>query len=244
MFELTGKNAIVTGGSRGIGKEIALKLAKQGANIAVLDMNKNDETMAEIASLGVKVEYYTCNVADSTQAKDTVKEIIKEFGSVDILVNNAGITRDGLMLRMSDEDYDLVLNINLKGAFNMIKACYQGFMRKRYGKIINITSVSGILGNAGQANYSASKAGLIGLTKTVARELAERGVNCNAVAPGFIQTDMTAELDLSNNPLMQSVPQKRLGVPEDIANAVVFLASDEASYITGSVIKVDGGMAM
>lgn len=244
MFELTGKNAIVTGASRGIGREIALKLAKQGANIAVLDMNKNEETLKEIADLGVKVEFYTCNVADSSETKSVVKEIIKEFGSVEILINNAGITRDGLMLRMSDEDYDLVLDINLKGAFNMTKACYQGFMRKRYGRVINITSVSGILGNAGQANYSASKAGLIGLTKTVARELAERGVTCNAVAPGFIQTDMTANLNLENNPLMQSVPQKRLGTPEDIANAVVFLASDEAAYITGEVIKVDGGMAM
>ncbi len=244
MFELTGKNAIVTGASRGIGKEIALKLASQGANIAVLDMNKNEDTIKEIADLGVKVEFYKCNVADSKETKETVKTIIKEFGSVEILVNNAGITRDGLMLRMSDEDYDLVLDINLKGAFNMTKACYQAFMRKRYGRVINITSVSGILGNAGQANYSASKAGLIGLTKTVARELAERGVTCNAVAPGFIQTDMTADLDLDNNPLMQSVPQKRLGLPVDIANAVVFLASDEASYITGEVIKVDGGMAM
>lgn len=244
MFELTGKNAIVTGASRGIGKEIALKLAKQGANIAVIDMNKNDDTLKEIADLGVKVAFYTCNVADSADTKSVVKEITKEFGSVEILVNNAGITRDGLMLRMSDEDYDLVLNINLKGAFNMTKACYQGFMRKRYGRVINITSVSGILGNAGQANYSASKAGLIGLTKTIARELAERGVTCNAVAPGFIQTDMTADLNLENNPLMQSVPQKRLGTPDDIANAVVFLASDEASYITGEVLKVDGGMAM
>ncbi len=244
MFELTGKNAIVTGASRGIGKEIALKLAKQGANIAVIDMNKNEDTLKEIADLGVKVEFYTCDVSSSDETKAVVKEIAKEFGSVEILVNNAGITRDGLMLRMSDADYDLVLGINLKGAFNMTKACYQGFMRKRYGRVINITSVSGILGNAGQANYSASKAGLIGLTKTVARELAERGVTCNAVAPGFIQTDMTANLDLENNPLMQSVPQKRLGTPNDIANAVVFLASDEAAYITGEVIKVDGGMAM
>lgn len=244
MFELNEKNAIVTGASRGIGKEIALKLAKQGANIAVIDMNKNDDTLKEIADLGVKVKFYTCDVSNSEETKAVVKEIANDFGSVEILVNNAGITRDGLMLRMSDADYDLVLGINLKGAFNMTKACYQGFMRKRYGRIINITSVSGILGNAGQANYSASKAGLIGLTKTVARELAERGVTCNAVAPGFIQTDMTADLDLDNNPLMQSVPQKRLGTPDDIANAVVFLASDEASYITGEVVKVDGGMAM
>ncbi|MFI3206750.1 MAG: SDR family NAD(P)-dependent oxidoreductase, partial [Clostridia bacterium] len=153
MFKLTGKNAIVTGASRGIGKEIALKLAKQGANIAVIDMNKNEDTLKEIADLGVKVEFYSCDVSSSAETKAVVKEIAKEFGSVEILVNNAGITRDGLMLRMSDQDYDLVLGINLKGAFNMTKACYQGFMRKRYGRVINITSVSGILGNAGQANY-------------------------------------------------------------------------------------------
>ncbi len=244
MFELTNKTAIVTGGSRGIGKAISLKLASQGANIAVLDMMENEETIKEIEALGVKSMFFKCNVADMAETKDVVKSVIKEFGGLDILVNNAGITRDGLVLSMKEADYDAVLNVNLKGSFNMIKACYQAFMRKRKGRIVNITSVSGILGNACQANYSASKAGLIGLTKTVARELAERGVCCNAVAPGFIQTDMTANLDLDNNPLMQSVPQKRLGSVEDIANAVVFLASDEASYITGEVIKVDGGMAM
>ncbi|MFI3325662.1 MAG: 3-oxoacyl-[acyl-carrier-protein] reductase [Clostridia bacterium] len=244
MFNLTNKNAIVTGGSRGIGKVIALTLAKQGANIAVLDMNENEETMAEIAELGVKTAYYKCNVSSLEDADSVVKAVTKEFGSVDILINNAGITRDGLILSMKEADYDAVLDINLKGAFNMIKACYRGFIRKKTGKIVNISSVSGLMGNAGQANYSASKAGLIGLSKSVARELAERGVCCNVVAPGFIATDMTHDLDLDNHPLMNSIPQKKVGTPQDIANAVLFLASDEANYITGEVIRVDGGMAM
>lgn len=244
MLNLTGKTAIVTGGSRGIGKEIALKLASRGANIAVLDMAENTDTLNEIKEKGVNAVFYKCDVSSTDECKAVVKTIIKEFGAVDILVNNAGVTRDGLVLSMKEADYDLVLDINLKGAFNMIKACYQGFIRKRSGKIINIASVSGLMGNAGQANYSASKAGLIGLTKSVARELAERGVNCNAVAPGFIQTEMTANLKLENNTLVNSIPTKKLGLPEDVANAVVFLASDEASYITGEVIRVDGGMAM
>lgn len=246
MFDLTGKNAIVTGASRGIGKAIALKLAAQGANIAILCMGRQedaDKATEEIKALGVKCEFYRCDVSSAQDTKDTVKAVIKEFGGVDILVNNAGITRDGLVLSMKEEDYDLVLNINLKGAFNMIKACYSPFIRKRKGKIINISSVSGMIGNAGQANYSASKAGLIGLTKSVARELAERHICVNAVAPGFIQTEMTAGIG-AENPLMQSIPQKRVGMPDDIANAVLFLASDESSYITGEVLRVDGGMAM
>ncbi len=244
MLNLTNKNAIVTGASRGIGKTIALTMAKQGANIAVLDMGENEETMAELKATGVKAVFYKCNVASLEETDAVVKAIVEEFGSVDILVNNAGITRDNLILKMSEADYDAVLNVNLKGAFNMIKSCYRGFVRKRAGKIINISSVSGTLGNAGQANYSASKAGLIGLTKSVARELAERGICCNAVAPGFIQTDMITGLDHANNTLMNNIPQKKLGTPQDIANAVVFLASEEANYITGEVLKVDGGMAM
>lgn len=244
MLNLTGKNAIVTGGSRGIGKAIAIKLASRGANVAVLATTENADTLNEIREFGVKAEFYKCDVSVTDDCKSVVKTIIKEFGSVDILVNNAGITKDGLALSMKEADYDLVLDINLKGSFNMIKACYQGFIRKRSGKIINITSVSGLMGNAGQANYSASKAGLVGLTKSIARELAERGVNCNAVAPGFIQTDMTANLNIENNSLVNSIPTKKLGLPEDVANAVVFLASDEASYITGEVLRVDGGMAM
>lgn len=244
MFNLTNKNAIVTGGSRGIGKIIALTLAKQGANIAVLDMTENEETMAEIAQIGVKTAFYKCNVSSLQECETVVKTITKEFGSVDILINNAGITRDGLILSMKEADYDAVLDINLKGAFNMIKACYRGFIRKKTGKIVNISSVSGLMGNAGQANYSASKAGLVGLSKSVARELAERGVCCNVVAPGFIATDMTHDLDLANHPLMNSIPQKKVGNPQDIANAVLFLASEEANYITGEVIRVDGGMAM
>ncbi len=244
MFDLSNKTVVITGASRGIGKAIALKLASRGANIAIIGVSQSDETIAEIEKLGVKAGFYKCDVADMTQTKDAVKAIIKEFGSVEILVNNAGITKDGLILSMKEEDYDSVLNINLKGSFNMIKACYQGFIRKKYGKIINITSVSGILGNAGQANYSASKAGLIGLTKSVARELAGRGVCCNAVAPGFIKTEMISDIDLDNNPLMQSIPQKKVGSVDDVANAVLFLASDESSYITGEVLRVDGGMAM
>lgn len=246
MMDLTNKTAIVTGATRGIGKAIALKLASLGANIAVLCVGRQedaDKALEELHALGVKAEFYRCNVASAQETKDTVKAVIKEFGGIDILVNNAGITRDGLVLSMKEEDYDAVLSINLKGAFNMIKACYSGFIRKRSGKIVNISSVSGMIGNAGQANYSASKAGLIGLTKSVARELAERNICCNAVAPGFIKTEMTANIG-SDNTLMQNIPQKRVGTPDDIANAVAFLSSDEASYITGEVLRVDGGMAM
>ena len=181
--------------------------------------------------------------SDSAAVNETVKAVTNDLGKIDILVNNAGITRDGLMLRMKDEDFDAVLDTNLKGAFNMIRACYSGFIRKKSGRIINISSVSGIMGNAGQANYTASKAGVIGLTKSVARELASRGITCNAVAPGFIQTDMTENLG-DNNALLNSIPLGRMGKPEDIAAAVAFLASDSAAYITGEVLKVDGGLAI
>lgn len=245
-MSLNGKTALVTGASRGIGRAIALRLAEDGANVAVIYAGSADKAKAvvnEITALGVNAKAYRCNVADSAAVKETVKAVTNDLGKIDILVNNAGITRDGLMLRMKDEDFDAVLDTNLKGAFNMIRACYSGFIRKKSGRIINISSVSGIMGNAGQANYSASKAGVIGLTKSVARELASRGITCNAVAPGFIQTDMTENLG-DNNPLLNSIPLGRMGKPEDIAAAVAFLASDSAAYITGEVLKVDGGLAI
>ena len=245
-MSLNGKTALVTGASRGIGRAIALRLAEDGANVAVIYAGSADKAEAvvnEITALGVNAKAYRCNVADSAAVNETVKAVTNDLGKIDILVNNAGITRDGLMLRMKDEDFDAVLDTNLKGAFNMIRACYSGFIRKKSGRIINISSVSGIMGNAGQANYSASKAGVIGLTKSVARELASRGITCNAVAPGFIQTDMTGNLG-DNNPLLNSIPLGRMGKPEDIAAAVAFLASDSAAYITGEVLKVDGGLAI
>lgn len=245
-MSLNGKMALVTGASRGIGRAIALRLAEDGANVAVIYAGSADKAKAvvnEITALGVNAKAYRCNVADSAAVNETVKAVTNDLGKIDILVNNAGITRDGLMLRMKDEDFDAVLDTNLKGAFNMIRACYSGFIRKKSGRIINISSVSGIMGNAGQANYSASKAGVIGLTKSVARELASRGITCNAVAPGFIQTDMTENLG-DNNPLLNSIPLGRMGKPEDIAAAVAFLASDSAAYITGEVLKVDGGLAI
>lgn len=245
-MSLNGKTALVTGASRGIGRAIALRLAEDGANVAVIYAGSADKAEAvvnEITALGVNAKAYRCNVADSAAVNETVKAVTNDLDKIDILVNNAGITRDGLMLRMKDEDFDAVLDTNLKGAFNMIRACYSGFIRKKSGRIINISSVSGIMGNAGQVNYSASKAGVIGLTKSVARELASRGITCNAVAPGFIQTDMTENLG-DNNPLLNSIPLGRMGKPEDIAAAVAFLASDSAAYITGEVLKVDGGLAI
>lgn len=245
-MSLNGKTALVTGASRGIGRAIALRLAEDGANVAVIyagSAGKAEAVVNEITALGVNAKAYRCNVADSAAVNETVKAVTNDLDKIDILVNNAGITRDGLMLRMKDEDFDAVLDTNLKGAFNMIRACYSGFIRKKSGRIINISSVSGIMGNAGQANYSASKAGVIGLTKSVARELASRGITCNAVAPGFIQTDMTENLG-DNNPLLNSIPLGRMGKPEDIAAAVAFLASDSAAYITGEVLKVDGGLAI
>ena len=245
-MSLNGKTALVTGASRGIGRAIALRLAEDGANVAVIYAGSADKAEAvvnEITELCVNTKAYRSNMEDSAAVNETVKAVTNDLGKIDILVNNAGITRDGLMLRMKDEDFDAVLDTNLKGAFNMIRACYSGFIRKKSGRIINISSVSGIMGNAGQANYSASKAGVIGLTKSVARELASRGITCNAVAPGFIQTDMTENLG-DNNPLLNSIPLGRMGKPEDIAAAVAFLASDSAAYITGEVLKVDGGLAI
>lgn len=245
---LNGKTAVVTGGSRGIGKAIALRLAEDGADIAVVYAGNEaaaNETCESIRQLGRKAAAFCCDVSDFAQTERLVADITAEFGGIDILVNNAGITRDGLILSMTEEDFDRVVDTNLKGAFNMIKHTYRQFMKKRSGRIINITSVSGIMGNAGQANYSSAKAGMIGLTKTAARELAARNVTCNAIAPGFIDTEMTAVLsDKVKDAAVASIPMKRMGFPRDIANLAAFLAGDEAGYITGEVIRIDGGLCM
>ena len=243
---LNGKTAIITGASRGIGRAIATKLAEEKVNIAIIyfgNSEKADEVQKEAEEKGVKACTYKCNVADYTQCSDTVNRIIKDFGTVDILVNNAGITKDKLILQMSESDFEDVIDINLKGTFNMIKCCYKEFMKKRYGKIINISSVSGIFGNAGQANYSASKAGIIGLSKTVAKELAGRNVCCNVIAPGFIETDMTEKFKEQED-IINTIPLKRIGKPEDVAHLAAFLADDISDYITGEVIRIDGGLAM
>lgn len=225
---LKGKTAIVTGGSRGIGAAICKRFAEQGANIALLyagNTQKAEETKAALQEMGVKAEAYQCNVADAEQVAAVCKQIIKDFGGADILVNNAGITKDKLVPMMKVPDFDSVVDTNLKGAFYMIKQLYPVFMKQKSGKIINISSVSGLMGNPGQTNYSASKAGLIGLTKSVAKELAGRNVNCNAIAPGFVATDMTENLS-ENNALVDHIPMKRFAQPEDIANLALFLASD------------------
>ncbi|WP_418441389.1 3-oxoacyl-[acyl-carrier-protein] reductase [Anaerotignum lactatifermentans] len=243
---LKGKTAIVTGGSRGIGAAICKRFAEQGANIALLyagNTQKAEETKVALQEMGVKAEAYQCNVADAEQVAAVCKQIIKDFGGADILVNNAGITKDKLVPMMKVPDFDSVVDTNLKGAFYMIKQLYPVFMKQKSGKIINISSVSGLMGNPGQTNYSASKAGLIGLTKSVAKELASRNVNCNAIAPGFVATDMTENLS-ENNALVDHIPMKRFAQPEDIANLALFLASDQSDYITGEVIRIDGGLAM
>ncbi|MCD8223621.1 MAG: 3-oxoacyl-[acyl-carrier-protein] reductase [Clostridiales bacterium] len=244
---LTGKVALVTGASRGIGSEIARTLAAKGATV-IVNYNgsaaKAAEVVAEIEAAGGKAEAIQCNVADFAQAGEMISGIIKQYGSLDILVNNAGITRDGLVMKMSEEDFDAVLSTNLKGAFNCIRHSARQMIKQRGGRIVNISSISGIRGNAGQANYSASKAGIIGLTKAAARELASRGITANAVAPGFIVTEMTDALsDEMKEKMLENIPLRRYGTTKDIANAVAFLASDEAGYITGQVLSVDGGMA-
>lgn len=243
---LKGKTAIVTGGSRGIGAAICKMFAQNGANIALLyagNTQKAEETKASLLELGVKAEAYQCNVADAEQVTTVCKQIIKDFGGADILVNNAGITKDKLVPMMKIPDFDSVVDTNLKGAFYMIKQLYPVFMKQKSGKIINISSVSGLIGNPGQANYSASKAGLVGLTKSIAKELASRNVCCNAIAPGFVATDMTENLS-ENNALVEHIPMKRFAQPEDIAKLALFLASDQSDYITGEVIRIDGGLAM
>ncbi|MCM1149188.1 MAG: 3-oxoacyl-[acyl-carrier-protein] reductase [Butyricicoccus sp.] len=244
---LKGKTAVVTGGSRGIGAAICEKLAYLGADVAVIYAGNEAAAQAVCdkcaAEHGVRALAYRCDVSDFEASKETVARIKADFGGVDILVNNAGINRDGLIARMKESDFDDVVNTNLKGAFNMIRHCSGLFIRARAGKIINISSVAGIMGNAGQANYAASKAGLIGLTKSVARELAGRGVTCNAIAPGFIATDMTAGFD-ENNALVASIPLGRMGTPGDVAELAAFLAGSGSDYITGEVFRVDGGIAM
>ncbi|MBR6046236.1 MAG: 3-oxoacyl-ACP reductase FabG [Ruminococcus sp.] len=242
---LKGNTAIITGGSRGIGAAIAKKLAAAGADIALLDIGNSEQAAEVIAACeesGVTAKFYECNVADFNQTKAVVTQIGKDFGNVTILINNAGITRDGLIMMMNEEQFDAVISVNLKGAFNMIKHCSRLFIKNKCGRIVNISSVSGLSGNAGQANYSASKAGLVGLTKTVAREFASKNVTCNAIAPGFIATDMTAEITAENNPLAAQIPLGRPGTPEDIAGAAEFLVS--SPYITGVVLRVDGGLGM
>ncbi|HJB57796.1 MAG TPA: 3-oxoacyl-[acyl-carrier-protein] reductase [Candidatus Flavonifractor intestinipullorum] len=247
-MNLTGKNALVTGGSRGIGKAVCLELARQGANVAVNYAGRAqaaEEVAAACRELGVEAFAVQADVADAAAVDAMVKEVAARFGRVDILVNNAGITRDKLALQMKEEDFDAVLDTNLKGAFLCMKAVYRPMMKQRYGRIINLSSVVGLRGNAGQANYAASKAGLIGMSKSIAKELASRGVTVNLVAPGFIDTEMTAVLpEAAREALLKSIPMARLGQPEDVARAVAFFAAEESGYITGQVLCVDGGMAV
>ena len=246
---LNGKTAVVTGGARGIGAAICRKLASLGADIAIAARTCNEQTAALEQELttqyGVRAKTYPCDVSDAEQCKAAVKQILADFGNLTILVNNAGITRDALILGMKEADFDAVINTNLKGTFNMTQACYRPFMKQKYGKIINLSSVSGQLGTAGQANYAASKAGVVALTKVTARELASRGVTCNAIAPGFIATDMTKAIsEEATAEYLKSIPLGRAGTPEDVANLAAFLASPESDYVTGTVIRVDGGLAI
>lgn len=248
MKLLEGKTAIVTGAARGIGKALALRFAKEGANIAFTDLvidENGKATEDEIAALGVKVKGYASNAADFEQTKTVVDQIHKDFGSIDILVNNAGITKDGLMMRMTEQQWDAVIAVNLKSAFNFIHAVLPIMMRQRSGSIINMASVVGVHGNAGQSNYAASKAGLIALAKSIAQEVGSRGIRANAIAPGFIETAMTAALpEEVRAEWCKKIPLRRGGNVDDIANVAVFLASDLSSYVTGQVIQVDGGMNM
>jgi 3-oxoacyl-[acyl-carrier protein] reductase len=232
---LKNKIAVITGGSRGIGFAIANTMAKNGAEIVILDMNEPE-------NLG-NFTFLKCNVADYNETENVVKTILDRFGRIDILVNNAGITRDKLTPVMSESEFDAVINVNLKGTFNMIRHTYRQFMKNKSGKIINMASVVGMMGNAGQANYSASKAGVIGLTKSVAKELASRGINCNAIAPGFIGTTMTGAMtEAAQNEIIKSIPMGKIGTPDDVANLALFLASGYSDYITGEIIKIDGGL--
>jgi 3-oxoacyl-[acyl-carrier protein] reductase len=246
MKLLEGKTAIVTGAARGIGKAIAIRFAQEGANVAFTDLAIDDNakaTEAEIAALGVKVKAYASNAANFEDTHNVVENIVKDFGRIDILVNNAGITRDGLMMRMSEQQWDMVINVNLKSAFNFVHAVTPIMMKQKSGSIINMSSVVGVSGNAGQANYSASKAGMIGLAKSISAELGSRGIRANAVAPGFIITEMTAQLpEEVRKEWAEKIPLKRGGTPEDVANVCVFLGSELSSYVSGQVINVCGGM--
>lgn len=247
-MHLTGKTAIVTGGSRGIGRAVALALAEAGASVAIIyagNTKAAEETKQAVEEKGVQAMAIQCDVSDEKAVADMVKAVKKEWGRVDILVNNAGITRDGLLMIMKEEDWQAVLNTNLNGAFHCTKAVSRLMMKQRSGSIINITSVVGETGNAGQANYAAAKAGLIGFTKSVAKELASRNIRCNAVAPGCIATDMTSVLgEEAVDAMVKTIPMGRVAQPEEVAKAVLFLASDDASYITGQTLNVDGGMVM
>jgi len=248
MRLLEGKTAVITGGSRGIGKGIALRFAAAGANIAITNIMDNDEfqaTVSEIAALGVKAKGYVSDASVFADAENVIDEIVRDFGTVDILVNNAGITRDTLLMRMTEEQWDQVLTVNLKSVFNLTKAAIRPMMKQKSGSIVNMSSVVGVNGNAGQANYSASKAGIIGFTKSVAKELGSRNVRCNAIAPGFILTEMTSKLpeDVKSD-WISKIPLRRGGLPEDVANVALFLASDLSSYVTGQTIHVCGGMAV
>lgn len=245
---LTGKVALVTGAGRGIGRQIAITLANYGADVIVNyngSKERAEEVVREIEAMGRKAVAVQCSVADFDACGEMINGMLEVFGHIDILVNNAGITKDNLVIKMTEADFDAVINTNLKGTFNTIKHMYRPFLKQKAGRIINLSSVSGVLGNAGQANYAASKAGVIGLTKSMARELASRNITVNAVAPGFIDTDMTqAMTDTAKEATLSQIPLKRIGTPEDIAETVAFLASEKAAYITGQVISVDGGMAI
>ena len=252
MGLLTGKTALITGAARGIGKAVAMKFAQEGANIAFTDLVLNDDmaagleaTRKEIEAVGVKCKAYAGNAADFAETEAVVKQIKEDFGSIDVLVNNAGITKDGLMLRMTEQQWDAVLNVNLKSAFNFIHACAPIMLRQRGGSIINMSSVVGVHGNAGQCNYAASKAGLIALAKSIGQEIGRRGIRANAIAPGFIDTAMTQALpeDIRKE-WIKNIPLRRAGTVDDIANVATFLASDMSSYVSGQVIQVDGGMNM
>ncbi len=242
------KNVLVTGGTRGIGKAIVTRFAEEGANVAFTYRSSTEEANALVAELkgaGVKARAFQADAADFSAAESAVAEIVADWGSMDIIVNNAGVTRDNLMLRMSEEDFDAVVGTNLKSVFNYSKAAYRQMMRQRYGRIVNLSSVVGVMGNAGQTNYAASKAGIIGFSKSLAKELGARGVTVNVVAPGYVETDMTSSLsEAAREAMLGSVPVGRPANTEDIASAVLFLASDDASYITGHVLHVDGGLAM
>jgi 3-oxoacyl-[acyl-carrier protein] reductase len=247
MFELNEKVALVTGSARGLGQAIAVKLAEAGADVALCDLNAVlvAETAEKVRALGRRAECYGVNVAEGESVTAGIAAIEKDFGKIDILVNNAGITKDGLIMRMSEDDWDAVLNVNLKGTFLCTKAAMRGMMKQRSGTIVNIASVIGLMGNAGQANYAASKGGVIAFSKTVAKELASRNIRCNAVAPGFIRTAMTDALDEEvQNKMKELIPLSRFGEPEDVANVVLFLASDASAYVTGQVISTCGGMVM
>lgn len=245
-MSLSGKTALVTGGSRGIGAAAALALAERGANVAVVcagNIDSAQKVCDACAEKGVRAMPYVCNVADHEAVKALFAQVQADLGPVDILVNNAGITRDKLVMGMPEKDFDDVIDVNLKGTYNMIRHACRGMIRARGGRIINVASVAGIMGNAGQANYAASKAGIIGMTKSVAKELAVKGITCNAIAPGFIATDMTKAFT-DDESIVAAIPLKRMGRPEEVASLIAFLASDEAAYITGEVIRIDGGIAM